>query len=225
MSDREELTPDDLIEEGKKWEKFVLAHTSIEERLAGVPPEEVLKITLLSQGYTTLFGYFKAKKALTSFYCHSTDVLRREGHRLIGHGPRRGRRGLLPEPKWWDPPGCPGPIAPGAFWRIFLLERQLRSILPSGGVLKVSHHLLDLGPDGFQGCHAAQVDGEYRGSFTHFRHISFSMRDSDLAQKSPEKRDHDRERISLFTHHLPAVAPPSMTKSLPVTKEDSSEAR
>ena len=43
MSDREELTPDDLIEEGKKWEKFVLAHTSIEERLAGVPPEEVLK--------------------------------------------------------------------------------------------------------------------------------------------------------------------------------------
>ena len=43
MSDREELTPDELIEEGKKWEKFVLAHTSIEERLAGVPPEEVLK--------------------------------------------------------------------------------------------------------------------------------------------------------------------------------------
>ncbi len=43
MSDREELTPDDLIEEGKKWEKFVLAHTSIEERLAGVSPQEVLK--------------------------------------------------------------------------------------------------------------------------------------------------------------------------------------
>ena len=43
MSDREELTPDDLIEEGKKLEKFVLAHTSIEERLAGVPPQEVLK--------------------------------------------------------------------------------------------------------------------------------------------------------------------------------------
>ena len=43
MSDREELTPDELIEEGKKWEKFVLTHTSLEERLAGVPPEEVLK--------------------------------------------------------------------------------------------------------------------------------------------------------------------------------------
>ena len=43
MSDREELTPDDLIEEGKKLEKFVLAHTSIEERLAGVSPQEVLK--------------------------------------------------------------------------------------------------------------------------------------------------------------------------------------
>ena len=43
MSDREELTPDDLIEEGKKWGKFVLAHISIEERLAGVSPQEVLK--------------------------------------------------------------------------------------------------------------------------------------------------------------------------------------
>ena len=50
----------------------------------------------------------------------------REGLRPIGHGPRMGRRGLLPEPKWWDPQGCPGPIALGASWRIFPPERKLR---------------------------------------------------------------------------------------------------
>ena len=63
-----------------------------------------------------------------------------------------------------------------------------------GGVLKVFHHLLDLGPDGFQGRHTAQVDDEYRGSCPQ---IHLSWRQSDLAKKCPEKRNHDRERISL----------------------------
>ena len=50
------------IEEGKKWEKFVLAHTSIEERL--VPPEEVLKNYSLKDIQR---GYFKA----LDFSCQS----------------------------------------------------------------------------------------------------------------------------------------------------------
>ena len=65
-----------------------------------------------------------------------------------------------------------------------------------GGVLNVSHHLLDLGPDGFQGCHAAQVDDEYHGSCPHCPPINLSWRGSDLVQNSPEKRHHQRERIS-----------------------------
>jgi len=43
MSNMEELTPESLIEEGKKWEKFVLANASIEERLKDLSPQERLK--------------------------------------------------------------------------------------------------------------------------------------------------------------------------------------
>ena len=78
-------------------------------------------------------------------------------------------------------------------WRVLadLSPGKKTPLDPSiGGVLNVSHHLLDLGPDGFYGRHVAQVDGEYHGSCPHCPPINLSWRGSDLAKNSPEKRDH-----------------------------------
>lgn len=40
---QQELTPEQVMEEGKLWGDFILKHISIEERLKGLSPEEILK--------------------------------------------------------------------------------------------------------------------------------------------------------------------------------------